>query len=244
LAKEKKRIKQQTQRQVKKLSSSHAILPEVKSIIDSIPEKEETYDLGNTLVSITSLDDQVYRNLPTIKEEDEEDESEDDDDDFSSKRKNKANIVLTDCEDDDGEDDELQKVARCDPFFNPINDDEVDRSDVSSEDERDIHYDPLAMLRKNTESSEPTLDQQGVTKAKLEREANRMLQQSEIYKKMQKHKQKKNKKFRLFRLQPTEDASGEKGPTATSKAGKGKKKSNNVLKSKHNQSQKRGKNRK
>lgn len=215
-----------TQRAVQKLSSSHTILPEVKNLIENLPEKEETYDLGNTLVSITSLDDQVYRNLPTIKEEDEDDIESEEEQKFNSKRLSKSNFHLTDDEDEGEGEDELKKVAKSDPFFNPINDDELSGSDASSEDERQVHYNPLEMLRRNTESAEPSPDQKGMTKAKLEKEANRLLQQSEAFKKMQKIKQKKSKKFRMFRLQPTsEDKDGGRteGASAGSKGGRGKK---------------------
>lgn len=212
----------QTERATKKLSNSHSVLPEVKNILEEMPEKEETYDLGNTLVSITSLDDQIYRNVPTIKEDDDSDYE----DSKSLQRSKRTKVKLikslgnfgSDSEDDD---DELKK-AQSDPFFNPINDDELTNSDASSEDERNIPYNPLEMLRKNTESSAEPQDSKGMTKAKLEKEANRMLQQSEAFKKIQKLKQKKSKKFRMFRLQPTEEGGADTKGSASKKKGGGK----------------------
>lgn len=215
------------------MSSSHSILPEVQSIIDSIPEREETYDLGNTLVKITSLDDQIYRNLPTIKEEDEESE----DDEEVQRRKNdkllrqiqkkkKANLFGGESDEDN---DEISKTMKNDPFFNAINDEELSRSDLSEEEEDEKPYDPMALLRQNTSASEEIDPSQQLSKTKLERQANRMLQESEVYKKMQRIKQKRSKKFRLFRLQPTE-SSTEGGKTKTKGTGKGGK---NIVKGKN-----------
>lgn len=214
------------------MSSSHSILPEVQSIIDSIPEREETYDLGNTLVKITSLDDQIYRNLPVIKEEEE---SEDDEE--AERRKNdkllrqiqkkkKANLFGGESDEDN---DEISKTMKNDPFFNAINDEELSQSDLSEE-EDEKPYDPMALLRQNTTAPEETDPSKQLSKAKLERQANRMLQESDVYKKMQKIKQKRSKKFRLFRLQPTE-SSTEGGPKNKTKgAGKGGK---NIVKGKN-----------
>jgi len=228
LTKEKKRLRQQTQRATKKLSSSHAILPEVQSLIDNMPERTETYDLGKTLVSITSLDDQIHRNFPIKKEEALDSEEEK----VAKQKKFSMKIKKSGFESDD-DDDDLKKIAKNDPFFNPANDDEFNRSDLSSEEEEEIHYNPLEMLRNQqakSESSEPDPSQKGMTKAKLEREANRVLQQSDVFKKMQRIKQKRSKKFRMFRLQPSESKGGpskggKKGTSTVtdSKKGGGKK---------------------
>ncbi|CAL8102846.1 unnamed protein product [Orchesella dallaii] len=216
LVKEKKRIRQQTERATKKLSNSHAVLPEVQSIIDNMPERTETYDLGKTLVSITSLDDQIHRNFPIKKEEASDSEEEK----GTRQKKSSKKISKTSFESDVDEDDDLKEITKNDPFFNPVNDDEFSRSDVSSEEEEKIHYNPLEMLRNQqlkSESSEPDPNQKGMTKAKLEREANQMLQQSDVFKKMQRIKQRRSKKFRMFRLQPSESKEG------PSKGGKVKK---------------------
>lgn len=182
-----------------------------------MPEKEETYDLGNTLVSITSLDDQFYRNLPT-KTEGLFDAGSDDHNQSSkellTKLKKKRAKQLDGFTSDD---DELSAIARNDPFFNPINDDELSGSE-SEEDGKVTHYNPLEMLRQNTESK-PVEPGDILSKAKLERRANSLLQGSEVFKKMQRIKQKRSKKFRQFRLQSVEtSAEGTKG----SKAPKGK----------------------
>ncbi|ODN03574.1 Nucleolar protein 12 [Orchesella cincta] len=216
LAKEKKRIRQQTERATKKLSNSHAVLPEVQSLIDNMPERTETYDLGKTLVSITSLDDQIHRNFPVKKEEASDSEEE-------TQKKSAKKIPKSSFE-SDNDDEESKEITKNDPFFNPANDDEFSRSDLSSEEEEEVHYNPLEMLRKQqakSDTSEVDPDQKNLTKAKLEREANRILQSSEVFKKMQRIKQKRSKKFRMFRLQPPESKDG----PSTGGKGKGKKSS-------------------
>lgn len=164
------------------------------------------------MVSITSLDDQIYRNVP-LKNERTSEEEEDSEEEKKKRSKKIIKKLKAKKSGYESDNDEYAAVARTDPFFNPINDEELSVSELSEE-EKEVHYNPLEMLRKNTMSTEADdEDDKKLTKAKLQRQANRVLQESDVYKKMQRIKQKRSKKFRMFRLQPAETSTeGSKGP--------------------------------